>query len=146
MRTRAIATVLLAAGLLMVGCSSGGDGKASPPTTAPVTAEPTTPPTTTAAPKPAKAKPKPKATKDCGPGRDIYVWMRVPGVPDGAQELGDYSNCGQKPTFDTVRDTSPTVEGTCTEAAWVSDNPGYNPDAEPAERLKNVQVSIGPAC
>lgn len=67
-------------------------------------------------------------------------------MPDTAQELGDYTSCGQEPTFDFIRKTSPTTDGTCTEAAWVSDNPGYNPDAEPAKRLKGVKVAVGPAC
>lgn len=144
-------TTLTAAGLLAMGSialtACGGhdhtdNAKPVSTTAATVQAAPTTPTTTS----PSKPKPNTKATKDCTPSRDVYVWMRVPGVPDSAQELGDYSACGQQPTFDMIRDTSPTTEGTCTESAWVSDNPGYNPDAEPAERLKKVQVSIGPAC
>ncbi|MGW1808242.1 hypothetical protein [Streptomyces sp. NPDC002078] len=77
---------------------------------------------------------------------DVILWMRVRGVPDQAQRLGGngYPNC--QSTFDMVRQTSPTVPGACTEAAWASDNPGYNADATPAKRLKNVQVSVGPAC
>ncbi len=45
-----------------------------------------------------------------------------------------------------VQRTSPNVPGACTEAAWASDNPGYNADATPAKRLKKVQVAVGPAC
>ncbi|MFI6662511.1 hypothetical protein ACIBL8_44200 [Streptomyces sp. NPDC050523] len=77
---------------------------------------------------------------------DVILWMKVPGIPDSAQVLGGngYPNC--ESTFDTVRRTSPKVPGACTEAAWASDNPGYNADATPAKRLKKVQVSVGPAC
>nr|WTB35099.1 hypothetical protein OG781_41650 [Streptomyces sp. NBC_00830] len=49
-------------------------------------------------------------------------------------------------TFQWPQHTSPTEAGDCTEAAWASDNPGYNADAIPAARLKKVQVTIGPAC
>ncbi|MEU0253299.1 hypothetical protein ABZ299_12485 [Streptomyces sp. NPDC006184] len=76
---------------------------------------------------------------------DVFVWMRVAGVPDSAQRLGS-SGYPCESTLDTVRRTSPTVDGACTEAAWASDNPGYDADATPAKRLKNVQVSVGPAC
>jgi hypothetical protein len=165
-RTKLATAVLLAAAGLLTACGGGGgDSKpttppttptpthrttppTTPPTTpatTPATTPPTTPPTTAAAVAKAKPKPKPKAT-DCGPGRDVYVWMKVDGVEPQAQELGDYSNCGRQSTFDMIRTTSPTDPGACTEAAWASDNPGYNADADPAKRLKHVQVSIGPAC
>ncbi|MFE5108469.1 hypothetical protein [Streptomyces sp. NPDC056663] len=49
-------------------------------------------------------------------------------------------------TFQFLQHTSPIEAGDCTEAAWASDNPGYNADAIPAARLKKVQVAIGPAC
>ncbi|MEU9979524.1 hypothetical protein [Streptomyces sp. NPDC051014] len=49
-------------------------------------------------------------------------------------------------TFESLPRTSSTEAGYCTEAAWASDNPGYNADATPAARLKKVQVSVGPAC
>ncbi|MGW4047340.1 hypothetical protein [Streptomyces sp. NPDC004721] len=49
-------------------------------------------------------------------------------------------------TFQLLQHTSPTEAGDCTEAAWASDNPGYDADAIPAARLKKVQVAIGPAC
>jgi hypothetical protein len=51
-----------------------------------------------------------------------------------------------EPTMEWFKHTSPTKAGYCTEAAWASDNPGYITDAEPAKRLKKVQVAIGPAC
>ncbi|MET8956552.1 hypothetical protein ACWEO4_36890 [Streptomyces sp. NPDC004393] len=46
----------------------------------------------------------------------------------------------------SMRAESPTDAGFCTEAAWASDNPRCTVDAEPAPRLKKVQVVIGPAC
>ncbi|MGI5136624.1 hypothetical protein [Streptomyces sp. CA-106110] len=102
-----------------------------------------------AKPKPSSAKPKPKSSrspKTCSPTRDIIVWTKTPGVPDSAQELGNYNLATCESTFQWLQKTSPTEAGNCTEAAWASDNPGYNTDAEPAPRPKKVQVSIGPAC
>ncbi|MEV6118707.1 hypothetical protein AB0L59_41145 [Streptomyces sp. NPDC052109] len=67
-------------------------------------------------------------------------------MPDSAQELGNYNLATCESTFKFLQETSPKSAGACTEAAWASDNPGYNTDAEPAKRLKKVQVAIGPAC
>ncbi|MET9222365.1 hypothetical protein ABZX65_26875 [Streptomyces sp. NPDC003300] len=98
---------------------------------------------TTKAPPP----PKPKPTRTgCGPIRDVIIWMRVPDLPDGAQVVGNWNQADCRSTFDTLPDESPTGPGFCTEAAWVSDNPGYDADATPAKRPKKVQVSAGPAC
>lgn len=72
--------------------------------------------------------------------------MKVPGIPNSAQVVGNYAQMNCEPTFQNLTHTSPTGPGYCTEAAWASDNPGYNADAEPAVRLKKVQVSVGPAC
>ncbi|WP_159039637.1 hypothetical protein [Streptomyces sp. TP-A0356] len=95
----------------------------------------------------AKSNPSRSASpKECPSVGDVILWMKVPGVPDSAQVLGGngYPNC--ESTFDMVQRTSPNVPGACTEAAWASDNPGYNADATPAKRLKKVQVAVGPAC
>lgn len=92
-------------------------------------------------------RPKSKVTQQsCPPTRDVIVWMRIPGVQDSAQVLGNYDQQNCEPTFKTVQETSPTEPGDCTEAAWASDNPGYNVDATPARRLKHVYVAVGPAC
>ncbi|WP_143765240.1 hypothetical protein [Catenulispora acidiphila] len=74
---------------------------------------------------------------------DVIEWQREPGLPDSAIELGgtDPEHC--KLTFDTLKTSSPNGPGDCTQAAWLSDNPGYNPDATPAPRLKKAQVTIG---
>jgi hypothetical protein len=76
----------------------------------------------------------------------VIVRYVAPGQPATAQVLGNYNLQNCEPTFQTLQDTSPTGDGYCTEAAWASDNPGYNADATPAPRLKNPQVSVGPAC
>jgi hypothetical protein len=95
---------------------------------------------------PTAAKTTPAPAKTCPAAPDIYVWMRSPGVPDYAQRLGgiDQQNC--EPSFKSLAAAAPTTPGSCTQGAWVSDNPGYDPDATPAQRLKKVQFSVGPAC
>lgn len=95
----------------------------------------------------AKPKPSPSKSKSCGPERDVIVWYKVPGVPDdSAQVVGNYNLITCETTFHELQKDSPTGAGYCTEAAWASDNPGYNADADRAARLKKVQVSVGPAC
>jgi hypothetical protein len=97
-----------------------------------------------------KRKPKPShASKGCShtsPTRDVIVWYKAPGLPNSAQVLGNYDLVTCETTFKSLTHTSPTGPGYCTEAAWASDNPGYNADASPAKRIKNAQVVIGPAC
>lgn len=132
----------------------------APPTTAPPTTPPPSPSPAQAAPSPSLAPSTAKAASatkaaapkaapsptGCDPGPDVIVWYRVPTLQDEAQLLGSrgYPNCSS--TFDMIQSTSPTDPGECTEAAWASDNPGYDADATPAKRLKKVQVSVGPAC
>ncbi|MFF7192659.1 hypothetical protein ACFZAM_02935 [Streptomyces sp. NPDC008079] len=103
-----------------------------------------TAPAVTASAKP-KARVKPTQT-GCGPIRDVIIWMKVPGIPDSAQVVGNWNQATCKDTFDTLPDESPIGPGFCTEAAWVSDNPGYDADATPAKRPKKVQAAVGPAC
>jgi hypothetical protein len=76
----------------------------------------------------------------------VDVWYRVPGIPDSAQVLGSEGGADCRDTFRTLASTSPTGAGYCTEAAWASDNPGYDADTEPAKRLKHVQVAVGAGC
>jgi len=101
----------------------------APPAVDTSTSQPVTPAETCATPLPDRG--------------DIIEWQREPGLPDSAIELGgtDPEHC--KWTFDTLKDSSPTGSGYCTEAAWASDNVGYDPNATPAPRLKKVQVVIG---
>lgn len=146
--------VPIAAVLLTAACSSGtpkptltahdpiGKPAKSSPSSSHSAAAPTHTARTAAKPKPSPSK----SAKECPAVGDVIVWMKVPGVPDSAQVLGGngYPNC--ESTFTTIQRTSPNVAGACTEAAWASDNPGYDADATPAKRLKKVQVAVGPAC
>lgn len=148
---RIAAAAAASAGLLLAGCSSGTSKPAatnlgassssvvaatSVATSATTSAAPSTsrPPTTT---------PSTSSTCSLPDKGDIIAWSKAPGVPDSANELGgtDPEHCHW--TFDTLKTSSPTGSGYCTEAAWASDNPGYDPNATPAPRLKKVQVVIG---
>jgi hypothetical protein len=129
------ATIATAALLALAGCSSN---------TIP-TSSATTQPATSATATTPQATPSPKPTS-CPPTRDVIVWMRIPGSPNAAELHGNYFQRTCQTTFEWVKETSGTDTGDCTEAAWASDNPGYNVDATPAPRLKKVQVSVGPGC
>ncbi|MDI5964812.1 hypothetical protein [Streptantibioticus silvisoli] len=94
-----------------------------------------------------KAKPKPSApAESCSPTRDVIVWTKEPGLAATAQVLGNYDIQTCQTTFASLPHSSPTEAGYCTEAAYASDNPGYNADATPAKRPEHVQVTVGPAC
>lgn len=138
-RTILLATVV---GLGLAGCSSTASKPAAAPVSVPASVATTAPPAADtsssqpAAPAETCATPLP----DRG---DIIEWQKAPGVPNSAIELGgtDPEHCVW--TFDTLKTSSPTGAGYCTEAAWASDNPGYDPNAVPAPRLKKAQVVIG---
>ncbi|MFF3876010.1 hypothetical protein [Streptomyces sp. NPDC001978] len=141
----------IAAILLTAACgSSGGHATSAPAHASPRSAAKRSHPAAThasSAPRATKAKPKPShSAKQCSPTRDVIVWIKSPGVPDSAQVLGNYNLATCKTTFQWLQQTSPTEAGNCTEAAWASDNPGYNADATPAKRPKKVQLAVGPAC
>lgn len=133
-------TLLLAiAALALAGCSSSASKPvAALPTSVASTATPSAVRTTSEPSVPAETCATPLPDRG-----DILEWQEVPGLPDSALELGgtDPEHCVL--TFDSLRTSSPTGAGYCTEAAWASDNPNYNPDAVPAPRLKKVQVTIG---
>ena len=126
----------------------------SAPTTAAQSSTEPAPPSpspTTASPKPSPVKTKASATptpsaSSCPVVGDIVVWYRAPTLPDSAQMLGGNGGSTCESTFDFLQRTSPTGDGYCTEAAWASDNPGYNADETPAKRIKKVQMWVGPAC
>jgi hypothetical protein len=42
--------------------------------------------------------------------------------------------------------TPPLGAGYCTQAGYVADNPGYDPNATPAALLSKVAAQAGPAC
>jgi len=95
---------------------------------------------------PATPAPSLSPAKACSSAPDIFVWMRSPGVPDYAQRLGGIDRQTCESSFRTLAAAVPTTPGSCTEGAWVSDNPGYDPDATPAKPLKKIQFSVGPDC
>ena len=137
------------AGIVGGGKSDTGKTEAKAPAPTASKASPKASSQPAAAPSATKAKPKPatSATGDpCPPTRDVIVWMKVPDLPDSAQVLGNYDQMNCETTFQSLPESSPTGAGYCTEAAWASDNPGYNADATPAPRLKKIQVAVGPAC
>lgn len=136
---RRIVVLAVAIALGAAGCSSGtSKPAAAPPTSVASTATPPAAQTISNSPAPAETCATPLPDRG-----DVIEWQREPGVPDSANELGgtDPEHCNW--TFDTLKTSSPTGSGYCTEAAWASDNPGYDPNATPAPRLKKVQVVIG---
>ncbi|MEU9077857.1 hypothetical protein [Kitasatospora sp. NPDC048538] len=70
----------------------------------------------------------------------------MPGLPPSSELLGAYAIATCEPTFENLERTAPKEPGYCTQAAWASDNPGYDTDVTPAPPLKKVQVFFGPAC
>ena len=74
---------------------------------------------------------------------DIYVFMVTPGSQPLAQRLGGewIWNVTLKKCLTSVQmmmAAAPRGSGFCTEVGYVKDNPGYNPNATPAHRLKKV--------
>lgn len=110
------------------------------------------------------ALPDPKAspwygTGDCPAGPDLLVWMKSPGAPAAAQALGSYDSAAcrrvhRESTVYMLEHTSPTGPGQCTQAAYASDNPGYEErwlngaDALTVvpPRLKHIVMSVGGGC
>jgi hypothetical protein len=133
----------IAAGILLA--AEGCGGGSSPSNAAPV---PTSPAPAAKAAKGSKTAKGSKAGGECAlkQKRDIILRMVVPRLPVSAQVIGDVDYVQCRPSLDTLPDMSPTDPGYCTQAAYASDNPGYNADATPAARLKKVIVSVGPAC
>lgn len=132
--------------LLTAACSSGTSKPAAAAhSLAPRSA--VSSPTAAHSSSPGTTRAKPSASaKSCPPTRDVLVWTKFDGVPAAAAELGNYNAATCEPMFNWLTETSPTNAGDCTEAAWASDNPGYNVDADPAPKLKHIQLEIGPAC
>jgi hypothetical protein len=107
------------------------------PTIAPTPAPPTQNPAAVAA----------QPTPNCTPTDDSDVLVRyiVPRLSPSAQRLGGVDfKC--ESTFDLIAKTSPTGAGYCTTAAWARDNPGYDPNADPAPPLKKVVLAVGGSC
>jgi hypothetical protein len=82
---------------------------------------------------------------------DIYVRMISPGVPPQAQELGgewrwDAATNKCLTSVQMIIATAPQTSGNCTQVGYVTDNPGYDPNANVAPPLKHVVAQTGPAC
>jgi hypothetical protein len=145
-----LSAAALAAGTLSL-TACGPSSPAAP--AAPAGTAPHSPARTAAAASPRpSAKPASDACYRRKPASgDIYVRMTVPGLAAQAQELG-----GEWTWDSTLRKcltsvqmiiaTAPTEAGNCTQAGYVADNPGYDPNATPARRLQNVAAQAGPAC
>lgn len=69
-----------------------------------------------------------------------------PGASVMASEIGnaDYASCTT--ALDSFAATAGQASGECTTIALASSNPGYNLNAVPAPRLKDVIESAGPGC
>jgi hypothetical protein len=93
---------------------------------------------------------------------DLIEWSRnrhppysdgSTGLPPSATRIGDIDGVNCKNYLDEfpalhADNEADTAAGyrDCYEIAWAADNPGYNVDAVPAPRLKNVLEQAGNAC
>lgn len=92
------------------------------------------------------ADPPSTAADSCPPTRDVIIRYVTPDLPPSAQVVGNFDVQTCQTTFDSLKGSTATDDGFCTQAAWASDNPGYDADATPAAPLKDIQVAYGPAC
>jgi hypothetical protein len=83
--------------------------------------------------------------------RDIYVRIINPDSSPEARQLGgrwrwDHvtGQCLTAVHFMTA--TAPRSAGHCTQVGYVTDNPGYDPNATPAPLLPHTAAQAGPAC
>jgi hypothetical protein len=77
--------------------------------------------------------------------------MLMPGSPWVAQELGgewgwDVAENKCLTSVQLMIATAPLGLGQCTQVGYVSNNPGYNPDAAPAKPLKEIAAETGSSC
>lgn len=95
------------------------------------------------------------AVKACearpNPGGDFYLRMLSPGTGWYSQELGDeYTwnyTLGKCLTGEQLMmATAPQNNGSCTQAGLVSENPGYDINANVAPPLKTIDKETGPSC
>lgn len=85
------------------------------------------------------------------PGAQIYVRDDDPGAQVLGQELGghwrwNYSVGRCQSALDFTIAAAGQADGECTTIGYVADNPGWNPNAIPAPKLKNVAGEAGPGC
>jgi hypothetical protein len=146
----ASAAALLAA-FLACGCRGVASVTAPAATTARAAVATTAPP---------KAAPKPSAdgSAACYKRPDvpaasggIFVRMLVPTLGWQAQELGGgwlWNVTARKcmTSAQMIIAGAPTEAGNCTQVAYASSNPGYDPDATPARPLRKIIAQAGPGC
>jgi hypothetical protein len=77
--------------------------------------------------------------------------MLMPGSPWVAQELGgewrwDDTENKCLTSVQLMIATAPPGPGQCTQVGYVKDNPGYNPDATPAQPLNEIAAESGASC
>lgn len=154
MRRSLLAATLVALAAVLAGCSaiSGSTSQAAPPPAATTSAAPATT-AAHAARAAAKAAPDPSSACDRRPDAsgDIFVRMLVPTLGWQAQRLGGgwVWNVTLRKCLTSVQmiiATAPPEAGNCTQVAYASSNPGYNPDGTPAKPLRKVIAQAGPGC
>jgi hypothetical protein len=93
------------------------------------------------------------AQNACGqrpsPSGDIYVRTIAPGLLPQVQQLADKWGWDANKCLTSVQFVlahAPQRGGSCTQVAYVADNPGYHRHAASAPRLKHVVAETGPGC
>jgi hypothetical protein len=153
------AVVFLAGGVAGALQAAGGKKASAAPAATHASATPVASPSSKASALPNPVESPWYGTGPCPPGPDLLVWVKSPGAPAAAQALGSYDSAACRrvhrlSTVEQLQRTSPTGPGQCTQAAYASDNPGYEkrwldgPDADTVvpPRLKHVVMSVGAAC
>ena len=156
---RKVCLVGLLAALLLAGCSSGsasqgaGPSSTTPvPATSIVAAAPTPPtvipesendPSTSTT---SKSVDPIKRTCELTSDRDVIYWEQDEDSEPYALILGGVDSLHCTSTIDSIADTAPVGITYCILVAYADDNPGYDADAKPAARPKNVQNQAGPGC
>lgn len=96
-----------------------------------------------------------KAEHVCGErppaSRDVYVRIVKPDTSPEVQQLGgqwrwDHTTGKCLTAVHFMTATAPRSAGHCTQVGYVTDNPGYDPNATPATPLPHVAAQVGPAC
>lgn len=149
-RLRRRTVVLLALGaILFIAVIANASGRSGKPTNQGSSAA------STAARAASLADSEKSAAHACGKrrpaSRDIYVRIIKPGTSPAARKLGgrwrwDHvtGQCLTAVRFMTA--TAPRSAGHCTQVGYVTDNPGYDPNATPAPFLPHTAAQAGPAC
>lgn len=132
MKRSAAIGVLVLALLGAAGCGGSSDAALPAPTKTKATTH--------------KAAAKKKPKWKCGPNRDVILRTKVPNLPADAVRLGSRPMGTCEPMSHWFDRSTATGPGYCAEAAYASDNPGYNTDASPARKLKAPFWVSGVGC